>query len=260
MPQPVPQCRYAPGGPDHVARSYIIPVLDFSPHSPYNIGTLLADLAAAPGEVICVFNSVEVFEKLRDHPRIDKYCFNKLNAGVSRSWNLGINLAEGRALFILNADIHVGLQALDALEGYLFELPQAVIVGPQGSLLDFRNLKVLKYFEKNTFQTPVRTHDVSGFFFAVHRDRFTRHRLQYDVRYSPCFMEEWDMGLQVIQAELACYAVPVSDFDHHWGVSAARDNRVISYFGREVRRNEVLAGNREKFLAKWFAKVPAPAP
>lgn len=237
------------------SRSFVVPVLDFSPHSPYNIRTLLDDLAPIDGEVICVFNSPEVFAELSAHPRIDKFCFNKLNAGVSRSWNLGLNLAEGRTVFIMNADLHVGPAAIDQLEAYLFRLPDAVIVGPQGSHLDFKNLKVLRYFEKDTFAEPVRTHDVSGFFFAIHRERFLSHRLQFDVRYSPCFMEEWDMGLQVIQAELACYAVPVVDFDHHWGVSGSRENTPINYFGRDVFRNEVLAANQRKFHVKWFGSA-----
>ena len=42
---------------------------------------------------------IEVFDKLHNHPRIDKYCFNNLNAGVSRSWNIGINMAEGKICF-----------------------------------------------------------------------------------------------------------------------------------------------------------------
>jgi GT2 family glycosyltransferase len=212
-----------------------------------------------PGEVICIFNSRDVFEALQHHPRIDKFCFNKLNAGVSRSWNMGINLAEGCAVFIMNADLHVSSRAIDQLQAYLFKLPSAVIVGPQGSHLDFQNLRVLRYFEKGTFAEPVRTHDVSGFFFVIDRERFLRNRLQFDVQYSPCFMEEWDMGLQVIQAELACYAVPVAEFEHEWGVSCAKENTPISYFGHHVYRNDVLVANRKRFLKKWFpAAGPAP--
>jgi len=235
-----------------IARSFVIPVLDFSPHGPYNIRTLLEDLTPVAGEVICIFNSQAVFEELKDHPRIDKWAWNKRNAGVSRSWNIGINLAEGRAVFVFNADLHIGAQAVARMEHYLFSLPGAVIVGPQGSLLDFHRLKVLHYYEKGNFTEPVRTHDISGFCFAIHRERFLAHGLTFDVRFSPCFMEEWDMGLQVIRAALACYAVPVVDFDHHWGVSVAGGEAPIHYFGRPVTRNAVLAANREKFLEKWF--------
>jgi GT2 family glycosyltransferase len=235
-----------------VPRSFVIPVLDFSPHSPYNIRTLLNDLGSIPGEVICILNSREVFDELQSHPRIDKFCFNSLNAGVSRSWNIGINLSEGRAVFIMNADLHVKPAAIEQMEHYLFSLPNAVMVGPQGSHLDFRNLRIQRYFQKGGFSRPVRTHDVSGFFFCLDRERFLRNNLLFDVRYSPCFMEEWDMGLQVVLSNLACYAVPVTDFDHDWGVSASRENSKINYFGRDLYRNDILAENRAKFLQKWF--------
>ena len=234
-------------------RSFVIPVLDMSPHSPYNICTLLEDLAPIPGEVICIFNSHDVFLQLKDHPRIDKYCFNKLNAGVSRSWNLGINLAEGRSVFILNADLHIKPKAVTQLEHYLHTLPKAVFVGPQGTYLDFQNLRVIRYFGKGQAVQPIRTHDISGFLFALHRQRYLDHKLCFDVRYSPCFMEEWDMGMQVMQADLAIYTVPVVDFEHEWGISASREDKPILYFGRPVYRDAVIAENRIKFLEKWFA-------
>jgi GT2 family glycosyltransferase len=237
-----------------ISRSFVIPVLDYSPHSTYNINTLLDDLTRIEGEVICIFNSDEVYENLRYHERIDKFCFNKFNAGVSRSWNIGINLAEGRAVFIMNADLHIRPPAIEQLESYLFKLDNAVIVGPQGSYVDFRNQRILRYFKRGNFDQPVRTHDVSGFFFCIHRERFLQHGLMFDVRYSPCFMEEWDMGMQVLQATLACYAVPVTDFEHDWGISQSKENNRINYFGREVYRNDILLANREKFLTKWFGQ------
>jgi GT2 family glycosyltransferase len=237
-----------------ISRSFVIPVLDFSPHSPYNIKTLLVDLKDMDGEVICIFNSKEVYKELHSNQRIDKFCFNNLNAGVSRSWNIGINMAEGRAVFIMNSDLHVLPSVFSQLEFYLFNLARAVIVGPQGSHLDFKNLRVTRYFEKGEFNEPVRTHDISGFFFAIHRERFLKNKLMFDIEYSPCFMEEWDMALQVIEAGLACYAVPVQDFEHHWGISQSRHNTKINYFGKEVFRDDVLLENRKKFLAKWFEK------
>ncbi|MFH1673059.1 MAG: glycosyltransferase family A protein [Pseudomonadota bacterium] len=229
----------------------MIPVLDFSPHSSYNIRTLLEDLENIPGEVICVFNSHEVYKELRSHKRIDKYCFNNLNAGVSRAWNIGINLAEGRAVFIMNADLHVGSSAIEELVSYLFSLEKAVIVGPQGSHIDFRHLRPTRYFEKHKFHEPVQTHDVSGFFFCIHLERFLAHRLMFDIQFSPCFFEEWDMGLQVIQAGLACYAVPVIDFEHHWGASRSKEDSKINYFGRELRLSDIFMENKKKFMAKW---------
>jgi hypothetical protein len=123
-----------------LTRSFVIPVLDFSPHSPYNIRTLLDDLKEIPGEVICIFNSREVFEALSNHPRINKYSFNNLNAGVSRSWNLGLNLAEGRTVFIVNADMRIGRLAVEQMEYYLMTLDQAAMVGPQGGVVDYRDL------------------------------------------------------------------------------------------------------------------------
>ena len=243
---------------ESISRSIVIPVLDFSPHSPYNILTLLEDLRDVQGEVICIFNTREVFERLRTHERIDKFCFNSQNAGVSRSWNLGINLCEGRAVFIMNADLHVLPSAFDQLEFYLANLANAVLVGPQGSQLDFKNLRIVHYFQKGKFQQPVRTHDVSGFFFCINRERYLNHKLNFDVRYSPCFMEEWDMGLQVIQAGLACYAVPVTGFEHDWGVSQSSENTKIPYFGKDVFRNDILSENRKKFLRKWFNQEHTP--
>ncbi|MCP5008326.1 MAG: glycosyltransferase family 2 protein [Planctomycetes bacterium] len=237
-----------------IPRSFIIPVLDLSPHSPYNIKTLLHDLENVQGEVICIFNSKSVYEELCTHPRINKYCYNNLNAGVSRAWNIGINLSEGKAVFILNADVHVRPTAIEQLESYLFSLDDAVIVGPQGTHLDYRTLKIIRYFQKGSFHEPVQTHDVSGFFFAIHIEKFLNHHLMFDVQFSPCFFEEWDMGLQITRAGLTCYAVPVEGFEHHWG--ASQDvNLTVNYFGRNISRKEIMSKNRERFIAKWQGAI-----
>ncbi|MCX8026710.1 MAG: glycosyltransferase [Thermodesulfovibrionales bacterium] len=231
--------------------SFVIPVLDFSPHSDFNILTLLKDLENIEGEVICIFNSKEVFERLEGNKRIDKYCYNKTNAGVSRSWNIGINLAEGDVIFVMNADLHITQQCVKEMRQYCLTLEKAVIVGPQGSHLDFRNLKVNRYFKKGTFDKPIKTHDVSGFLFAINTERFRENRLCFDVRFSPCFFEEWDMGLQIMSAGLYLYAVPVTGFEHHWGMSQAEDERIINYFGRDLKRGDVMIENRKRFIRKW---------
>jgi GT2 family glycosyltransferase len=234
-------------------RSFVIPVLDFSPHSSYNINTLLADLIDVDGEVICIFNNREVFETLHSHKRIDKFCYNSRNAGVSRSWNIGINLSEADAVYILNADLHVKANAIRRMEEYLFSLDNAVLVGPQGSLVDYINLKDIHIYSKGNFQKPIRVHAVSGFFFCIHRKRFLDYKLSFDVRYSPCFMEEWDMGLEVIKAGLSSYVVPVQDYEHCCGVSHSNENPAINYFGRAVYRDDIYRESIQKFKKKWFS-------
>ena len=233
-------------------KSFVIPVLDFSPHSSYNIRTLLKDLDGIDGEVICIFNGSEVFDEFKNHPRIDKFCYNNLNAGVSRSWNIGINMAEAEAVFILNADLHIQSAAIEKMQAYLFDLEKAVLVGPQGSMVDFPNLKDKRYYDKGSFQSPRRVHAVSGFFFGIHRQRFLENQLAFDVRYSPCFMEEWDMGLQVIKAGLYSYIVPVTEFEHAWGISGNHGNREINYFGKKVCRDDIIVRNQRQFIEKWF--------
>ncbi|HIJ59987.1 MAG TPA: glycosyltransferase [Nitrospirae bacterium] len=239
-----------------IKRSFVIPVIDLSPHSPYNILTLLEDLKGVDGEVICIFNSEEVYELLKSHNRIDKYCHNNMNAGVSRSWNLGINMAEAGVIFIMNADLHISKKCIEEMEQYLLSLDKAVIVGPQGSHLDLKRLAVTRYFQKGTFDKPVKTHDVSGFLFAINGELYHQYRFCFDIRYSPCFFEEWDMGMQVLLERQSLYAVPVIEFDHHWGMSQERDDREIVYFGKTVKRGDVMIENRKKFVLKWCHQIP----
>jgi hypothetical protein len=59
------------------------------------------------------------------------------------------------------------------------------------------------------------------------------------------------MGLQVIEAGLACYAVPVNGFEHNWGVSNMNKEKSINYFGKELKLNEIHSQNRKKFIEKW---------
>lgn len=233
-------------------RSFVIPVLHLDRDRKYNIFSLLDDLENIPGETVCIFNSEESFRELAAHKRIDKFIYNNVNIGVSRSWNAGINMSENEVVFILNADLHVEQSAIDQLEYNLLHLPDAVLVGPEGTINDYAKLEILQYFKKGNFDQPFRTHDISGFFFALNRQRFLDHKLLFDVRYSPCFMEEWDMGMQILTAGLACYVIPVHAYEHHWGISGTAENIPINYMGRTVYRHEILHKNQQKFLEKWF--------
>ena len=85
-------------------RSFIIPVLDYSPESEFSIRTLLEDLQNIEGNVIVIFNSTDVAEEMKDHPRIDFYSVMSHNVGVARAWNVGLNMVQTPITFIGEAE------------------------------------------------------------------------------------------------------------------------------------------------------------
>lgn len=231
-------------------RSFVIPVLDMSPASPYNIVKLLDDLGDISGDVIVIFNSQEMAEKLKDHPRINYYAAMNKNVGVSRAWNIGLNMSQTPITFILNSDLHMGKETVLLMEKYLLNLPDAAIVGPQGSFFNFETAKDMHYLNKGTFKYPVVVDAVSGFLFAVKTELFNSGVIKFDNQYTPCYFEEWDLGLQIKQVNMKSYAVPVNSFEHEWSGSI-RAMRKISYLNKEETTGEILERNRTLFWSKW---------
>ncbi|MBI2353841.1 MAG: glycosyltransferase [Deltaproteobacteria bacterium] len=232
------------------SRSFVIPVLDYSPASEYNIMTLLKDLENVPGQVVVVFNDPGIAEELRTHPRIDHYIIMQRNVGVSRAWNVGLDVTESQTVFILNADLHVSAGTIDDLEKGLWSLYHAACVGPQGSFVNFRLAGDHLYFDKGTFSEPVEVDAVSGFLFCVKRELFDNRTLKFEAAFSPCYFEEWDLGLQIRMADLKSYVIPTTGYDHHWS-GTIRALRTIPYLGREETAGEIVLRNRELFQTKW---------
>lgn len=234
------------------ARSFVIPVLDMSPASEYNIITLLDDLRDIEGDVIVIFNDPGVAEELKSHPRITRFAIMKHNVGVSRAWNLGLEIAATPVVFIMNADLHVRPGAITTVEKGLLELPGAGCVGPQGCFFDFTLAADYLYFDKGTFEQPIKVDAVSGFFFAVKLQHFNEKTIRFENAFTPCYFEEWDLGLQLKKAGLSCYVVPTPDYDHHWSGSI-RALREICYYENAATAGEILTRNRRLFLNKWRA-------
>ncbi len=233
-------------------RSFVIPVLDMSPASEYNILTLLNDLEDIEGEVIVIFNGQEVSEHLKDHPRITRFAIMKHNIGVARAWNLGLEIAVTPTVFILNADLHVEREAIDAIEEALNTLPDAACVGPQGCFSEYSLIKDYVYFDKGTFNRPLVVDAVSGFFFAIKIEHFNSKIIRFENAFTPCYFEELDIGLQIKQAGLKNYIVPVTGYDHHWS-GTIRALREIEFYEKSETAGEVLLRNRRLFLNKWHA-------
>lgn len=231
-------------------RSFVIPVLDYSPASEFNILTLLNDLQHIEGEVIVIFNGTSVGEELKEHPRITRHAIMKQNVGVARGWNIGLDMAESETVFILNADAHISQEAVTDIEDGLKNMPLAACVGPQGAFVDFVLCRDYVYYDKGSFVEPMEVDAVSGFFFAVNRRLFAEHGLQFENGYTPCYFEEWDIALQIKLAGLKNYIVPTTAYEHHWsGTIAAL--RTIPYMGRDEKAGDILLRNRRLFLAKW---------
>lgn len=233
------------------SRSFVIPVLDMSPASPHNIITLLDDLENIDGDVIVIFNSIEMADKLKTHPRIDYSAVMSHNVGVSRAWNIGLNISDAEVTFILNSDLRIGLETIETLERSLLELENAAIVGPQGSFFEFNTLKDILYFDKGTFNKPIPVDGVSGFLFAVRTGYFNSGLLKFDNQYTPCYFEEWDIGLQCRFAGLKTYVVPAVNYQHEWSGSI-RALATIKYLNYEETRDEIYLRNRKQFQAKWL--------
>lgn len=234
------------------ARSFVIPVLDYSPASEYNIITLLNDLESIDGEVIVVFNDAVIGEELKGHPRITRHAIMKQNVGVARGWNVGLDMAEGKSVFIVNADAHISFDAVATIEQGLHALPSAVCVGPQGSFFNFSLCADYCYFDKGSFNQAMEVDAVSGFFFVINRELFLENGLHFESSYSPCYFEEWDLALQAKRVGLKSYIVPTEAYGHHWS-GTIRALRTIPYLGREEEVGRVLKRNRQHFLAKWRA-------
>lgn len=232
------------------ARSFVIPVLDYSPASEYNILTLLNDLEQVEGEVIAVFNGQRVGEELQHHPRITRHAIMKQNVGVARGWNVGLNMAESNTVFIVNADAHIEPDAVTAVEDGLLRLPGAACVGPQGAFVNYALCRDYCFFDKGGFAEPLEVDAVAGFFFGVNRRLLAEHGVVFENGFTPCYFEEWDLGLQLRRAGLKSYIVPTTAYEHHWS-GTIRALRSIPYMGHDETAGAILLRNRALFLAKW---------
>ena len=232
------------------SRSFVIPVLDYSPASEFNISTLLQDLQKMPGDVIVVFNDTAVAEDLKGHSRITRSTIMSENIGVARAWNVGISMATTPNVFILNADLHLEAATVDTMENALDNLEKAACVGPQGSFVNYSLTRDYLYFDKGSFHEPVEVDAVSGFLFAVKRRLFGPGGLKFEEAFTPCYFEEWDLGLQIRQLGLKSWIVPATAYTHHWSGSIAA-RREIDCLGRSETALTILKRNRLLFLSKW---------
>ena len=230
--------------------AFVIAVLDESPSSDYGIETLLKDLESLEGEVICVFNNKSMGEKYASHPRITKSATLSENVGVGRAWNMGMMMTTQPTVFILNSDLHLEQKGVDSLRKALYTKENVALVGPCGGFNDFQNLKDLHYIEKKNHAGPTLVDQISGFYFAIKRELFSKYSLQFYPEYIPCYMEEWDLAMQMKKYDLLALRVPIYDYDHTWGGTVEGLDQ-IECLGISYDKTKILSENQNKFILRW---------
>jgi glycosyltransferase involved in cell wall biosynthesis len=234
-------------------RSFIIPVLDLSSQTQYNFNTLLDDLEKVEGDVIVVFNSLEMADLFKNHPRITYYAIMSHNFGVARAWNIGLDMSNAPVSFILNSDLHFEPEAIQKLEQALLTLPNAAIVGPEGGFIDFLKSEDIERFIKGMFSEPMPVDNVSGFFFAVKTNLFHDGILNFENKFTPCYYEEWDMGIQVKAKGLKGYIIPVTEYEHEFNTKSRTGS--LSYMRTEETVLDISSRNQKLFWKKWLKDI-----
>lgn len=243
---------HRPGFPhrQRAARSIVIPVLRNEPGGQHDVSALLSDLDGFDGEVVVVFNSAEAHAALKDHPRIARSCLNAQNVGVGRAWTMGLAMADGPIVFVLNSDLRFSdLSSLEAMETGLLEDERTVMTGVSGEYIDPANFRVRRAISPREIGEPAIVDSVPGHMFAIHVDRFNDAGLAFDTRFAPFFCEELDIGLQAKRAGLLVRAVPTEGWHHALGIS--RQDYPVSYLGTPVDRNRALIEARLTLREKW---------
>ena len=231
-------------------RAIVIPVLLNEPGGKHDVAALLGDLADFDGEVIAVFNDPDACAALKDHPRLSRHALCSQNVGVGRAWNIGLNLAEARIVFVLNSDLRIDdLRCLSDLEAVLIDDETVAIAGVAGELIDPDSLNPTRTLAPGGFEGRVTVDSVQGHFFALHAERFAEAGLSFDTRLAPFFCEEIDIGRQAQRAGLVVRAVATDGWRHAVGIS--RTDYPVRYLGRPVDRDLTLLGNRIQLREKW---------
>ena len=234
---------------DRKSRSFVIPVLDESPDSFYGIDTLLSDLSEIDGTVIVIFNSVRMAEKYGNHPRVDLYSVMSQNIGVARAWNIGLDMSRTDITFILNADLQLTVQAVESVESTLLTSPEVAIAGPEGSFFCFEKASDYQHFRKSMVWEDITVDAVSGFFFAVRTSYFHNKVLKFENAFTPCYFEEWDLGLQIKKAGLRSVIAPIFGYQHQF--SLVKKKEPIRYFDESEEVPMIHGRNMKHYMMKW---------
>ena len=211
-----------------------------------SIGDLLDSIATIENvefEVIVIINGENdksLFDFIRNDQRVSKYALISSNAGVSRAWNIGRNLAEGELLLFLNDDVVLEKNDLNLLKSAIND--NVVMVGPKGSV--WENGQHVRYSDSEDANV------ISGFAFMIQSKVFDLVG-GIDINYTPAGYEEVDLSLKVLQSGYKLRVVPQAKFTTNpvHGISAK--NTDIKFFNTVINTKVLHERNTNYFNEKW---------
>lgn len=219
----------------------------------YTLRELLRDIhsnVTIPFEVVVVCNEVEnrnFINFIETSPHITRYCINGENAGVPRSWNIGVQLAKGEFLCFVNDDVEIGPGAVERLVETLATRPQIGITGPAGALWYRQEPGPAVGTEREE-----KADAIGGWLFMTPRKVFFEVG-GFDTAYTPALVEEIDYAFAVRSKGYKCLVVPGLRAVHHHVSGASSSSLPLGALGYSLERQDLTARNRAYFEEKWKA-------
>jgi len=195
-------------------------------------------------EVIIICNGIadkELVSYVQN--KFQKYCINSLNVGVSRAWNMGRQMAEGKALLYASDDVVFSKGAIEKLYEKLFSDEKIGIVGPRGEMWNGTTRLSL-------VETDAEVDVISGYFFMVKANVFDLVG-GFDHHFTPAGFEEIDFNMMVKKAGFKRVVVSGMEVKTHTchGISSRKE--AIKYLNSSIHTEDLHLRNKAYFENKW---------
>lgn len=198
--------------------------------------------------VVCNSNDNKLVDYVRTNKKINKYCVNNVNVGVSRAWNIGAMLAEGDVLCFVNDDVEIGVGSIDKMVTILLSNDEIGEIGPAGGKFDALLGTPGPRVQGNENE---EVDEVSGYLFIIRRKVYDLTG-GFDTNYTPASFEEIDMSFKIRSLRHKCIVVPNLNIIHHnYDGISTKFNVPLVYFDKTISTKELYERNKRIFINKW---------
>lgn len=200
-------------------------------------------------ELIIVINDIEnleLIDYIKNEKIVKKYVVCSTNIGVSRSWNVGANLAEGDYLCFCNDDVEFQIPIFKKLLDVFNTNQNVGEIGPRGNTW-YRD-KSGDYIESNEIESA---DVISGFFFIIPTKIYYEVG-GFDNYYTPAGCEEIDMSFAIRKLGYKCLIIPNTGIIHHGNHGISSRNTNVKYFDKEINTMDLDQRNKAYFVNKWY--------